>query len=356
MEKTTALDLAAELGHERLVVIADRGAGLRAVVAIHDTALGPGVGGTRMRSYPSFDAAVLDALRLSRAMTYKAAYAGLPLGGAKAVIDGDPATAKSPALLAAYARAVAELEGRFVTGGDMGIGPADLTYMARFSKVFEHVPSADGPDSSDLTALGVAASIRAVAARLGESIRGLAVAVQGLGEVGSRLARYLAGAGARLRVADVVPARARKVAAETGAEVLDPDVVLECECDVLSPNAAGGAIDAERSGRLRCRAICGAANNPVADSYVGYDLAARQIVYAPDFVVSAGGILSLLYDRGELDEAGTRARVERIGDDLGELLDAAAAEGVPPFRLAERRVEEKLAAARAARPGHAAGR
>jgi len=346
----SALDLAAELGHERVLLISDRAAGLRAVVAIHSTTLGPGVGGTRVRAYPSFDGAVIDALLLSRAMTFKSAYAGLPLGGAKAVIDADPATAKSPALLEAFARATAELEGRFVTGGDMGIEPDDLRFMARFSRVFEHAPAGGaGPDPSELTAIGVQAAIGAVAARLGKPLAGLEVAIQGVGEVGGRLARRLAAAGARLTLADAQPARARELAAELGAAQAAPETILETRCDILSPNAAGGVLDEASAERLACRAVVGAANNPLASAYVGYDLAARGILYAPDFVVSAGGVLSLLGERGELDEAGLRARVERIGADLAELLDAAEREGVPPFRLAERRVEERLAAARATR-------
>jgi leucine dehydrogenase len=345
----TALDLAAELGHERVLVIADRAAGLRAVVAIHSTTLGPGVGGTRLRAYASFDDAVADALRLSRAMTYKAAYAGMALGGAKAVIDADPATAKTPGLLEAYARATAELEGRFVTGGDMGIDQDDVRFMARFSRVFEHAPTVAGPDSSELTAIGVRAAIAAVAARAGKPLAGLEVAVQGVGEVGGRLARLLAAAGARLTLSDAVPARSRALAAELDAALAAPEAILETPCDVLSPNAGGGVIDEAAAERLACRAVVGAANNPLASAYVGYDLAARGILYAPDFVVSAGGVLSLLAERGELDEAGMLARVERIGADLTELVDASEREGVPPFRLAERRVEERLAAARAAR-------
>jgi leucine dehydrogenase len=346
---TTALDLAAEQGHERVLLIAERAVGLRAVVAIHDTTLGPGVGGTRMKAYPSFDAAVADALGLARAMTYKAAYAGLPLGGAKAVIDAEPGHAKTPALLERYARALRELEGRFVTGGDMGIDGEDIRFMARFSKVFEHVPSGAGPDSSELTAIGIFASIRALAERLSLPLDGLAVAIQGVGEVGARLARRLAAAGAQLTVADAVPARAQQIAREVGATVVSPEEILAVPCDVLSTNAAGGVLDEAAAARLACRAVCGAANNPLASAYVGYDLAARGILYAPDFVVSAGGILSLLYERGELDERGVTARVERIGADLAELLEAADREGVPAFRLAERRVEDKLAAARAAR-------
>jgi leucine dehydrogenase len=355
----TALDLAAALGHERVLVLNEPECGLRAVVAIHSTALGPAVGGTRMRSYPRFDDAVADALRLARAMTYKAAYAGLAMGGAKAVIDTDPARLDKRALLAAYACAIVELEGRFVTGGDMGIDQEDVAFMASISKAFEHAPkrgAADGgvfggcgPDASDLTALGVAAGIRATAARLGRGMAGLRVAVQGLGEVGGRLAPRLAQAGARLIVADVDAGRARAVAAATGAEVVAPGEILAAECDVLSPNAAGGVLDRESVDRLRCRAICGAANIPLASPEIGDVLHARGILYAPDFVVSAGGILSLLYERGELDAQATIARVERIGDDLAELLAAADRAALPPFRLAERRVDEQLAAARAAR-------
>jgi len=356
---TSALDLAAELGHERVIVVHDPATGLRAVVAIHSWALGPAVGGTRMRSYPSFDAAVADALALSRAMTYKAAYAGFAMGGAKAVIDADPAAPGKRDLLAAYARAIAELEGRFVTGGDMGVDQDDVEFMGSISKAFEHAPKPApgtdgvfggcGPDASDLTAIGVAAAIRATAERLGRPLAGLRVAIQGLGEVGGRLARRLAGAGAELAVTDLDAARARAVGEATGAEVVAPEEILEVDCDLFSPNAAGGILSAESIDRLRCRAICGAANIPLVAPGAGDELHRRGILYAPDFVVSAGGILSLLFERGELDAAATVARVERIGLDLAELFDAAAEEGLPPFRLAERRVDAKLAAARIAR-------
>lgn len=343
-------DLAAELGHERLVLVQEPAVGLRAVIALHSSALGPAVGGTRMRRYPSFDAALEDALRLSHAMTAKCAYAGLAYGGGKAVIDGDPRVAKTPALLGAYGRAVEELSGRFLTGGDMGISHADLDLMARATHHVGRTPAGSTVDASDLTAIGVAAAIGAVAARLGRPLARLAVVVQGVGEVGARLARRLARAGVRLTLADAEPARAEALAAELGAAAVAADAVYDVPCDLFSPNAAGGVLNPETVARLDCRAVCGAANNPLADPLVGFDLAARGVVYAPDFVVNAGGVLSLLYETGQTDLAGIVARVERLGADLLELLDAAAAAGVPPFRLAERRVAERLAAARAARP------
>jgi len=364
---TSALDLAAELGHERVIVMHDPATGLRAVVAIHSSALGPAVGGTRMRRYPTFDAAVVDALGLSRAMTYKAAFAGFSMGGAKAVIDADPAAPGKRELLTAFARSIVELEGRFVTGGDMGIDQHDVEFMASISGAFEHAPKHSGkeqgeasdggvfggcgPDASDLTAIGVAAGIGAVAAQLGRTMDGLRVAVQGLGEVGGRLAPRLAQAGAKLVVADIDAERASAVARETGAQVVEPEAILSTECDVLSPNAAGGILSVSAIERLRCRAICGAANIPLAAPEVGDELHRRGVLYAPDFVVSAGGILSLLFERGQLDAKGTVARVERIGNDLAALFAGAAAEGLPPFRLAERQVDETLAAARARAAG-----
>lgn len=339
-------ELAAELGHERVILVQEPAVGLRAVIALHSSALGPAVGGTRMRRYATFDAAIEDALHLSHAMTAKCAYAGLAYGGGKAVIDGDPQFEKTPTLLAAYGRAVEELAGRFLTGGDMGISHADLEAMARATQHVGRTPAGAAVDASDLTAIGVDAAIRALAARLGLPLPGLRIALQGTGEVGARLARRLARRGVRLTLADVEPGRAEALAAELGAETVAADAVYDVPCDLFSPNAAGGVLTEANVARLGCRAVCGAANNPLADPLVGFELAARGVVYAPDFVVNAGGVLSLLYETGAIDEAGVVARVERLGGDLVELLDAAAAAGIPPFRLAERRVAERLTAAR----------
>ncbi|MCB9377449.1 MAG: Glu/Leu/Phe/Val dehydrogenase [Holophagales bacterium] len=341
-----ALELAAEHGHERVTLVQEPEVGLRAVLAIHSTALGPAVGGTRMRPYPSFDDAIVDALELSRAMTLKNAYAGLPYGGGKAVIFGEPLAEKTPALLAAYGRAVDELGGRFLTGGDMGVHVDDLAWIGRSTRHVGGAPEGVAFDSSDLTALGVASALAALSERLAIPAERLTVAIQGTGAVGARLARLLAERGARLFLADAVPARAEELASELGAEAVPADAILDVSCDVFSPNGAGGVLDEAALARLSCRAICGAANNPLADPLIGFDLAARGVVYAPDFVVSAGGVLSLLLETGATDEAGLVARVERLGADLVELLDAAEAKSVPPFRLAERRVAERLASAR----------
>jgi len=345
---TCVFDLARELGHERVLILQEPAVGLRAVIAIHDTTLGRAIGGTRMRRYAGFDDAVEDALRLSHAMTAKAAFAGMPCGGGKAVIVGDPLREKTPELLQAFGRAVEELDGRFFTGGDMGIDAADLAIMGRATSHIGHTPATAGVDASDLTAIGVLAAMEVVARRLGRPLSSCLVALQGLGEVGGRLAEKLAGKGVRLIVTDTVRGRSDAVVRATGARAVAPDEIFDVECDLFSPCAAGAIVTAGVAGQLRCRAIVGAANNPLASPEVGEDLHRRGLLYAPDFVVNAGGLLSVLFETGVLDEAGIVQRVERIGADLAELLGRAEREGAAPFRVAERIVAERLAAARAA--------
>jgi len=343
----TSLDLAAGLGHEEVVFVQDRAAGLRAVIAIHDTSLGPAVGGTRMRVYPSLDAGAVDALRLSRAMTYKAAMAGIARGGGKAVILGDPGRDKSRALLAAYARAVERLGGRFHTGCDMGIDGRDVAVMSRLTKHVSHTASGSRLDTADLAALGVFESIRTVAALLERGLAGLHVAVQGLGQVGYRVARQLAAASARLSVADVDAGRVERACAELGAQPVDAGAIYDVDADVFSPNAAGGILNDETLPRLRCRAVVGGANEQLEDPRHGDALHARGVVYAPDYVVNAGGLLSLLFEVGELDEDGVVERVKGIGGRLAALLAEARDRGEPPHRIADRLAEERIAEARA---------
>jgi glutamate dehydrogenase/leucine dehydrogenase len=343
----SALELVAELGHEELVFVHDRASGLRAVIAIHDTTLGPAVGGTRMRLYPSLDDAAADALRLARAMTYKAVMAGVERGGGKAVILGDPARDKSRALLAAYARAVDRLGGRFQTGCDMGIDGRDIAVLSRLTKHVSHTTPGSSLETAGLAALGVFESIRAVAALLERELAGLHVAVQGLGQVGYRLARQLAAAGARLTVADVDEGRVERARAELAAAAVDAGSIYDVEADVFSPNAAGGVVNDATLPRLRCRAVVGGANEQLEQARHGDALHARGIVYAPDYVVNAGGLLSLLFEIGELDEAGVVARVQGIGGRLAALLAEARERGEAPHRAADRIAEQRLAQARA---------
>lgn len=340
------LQTAREMGHEEVLLVREKDAGLLAIIAIHDTTLGPAVGGTRMRPYASLDEAMTDVLRLSRAMTYKSAMAGVSRGGGKAVIVGDPGRDKSRPLLAAYAAAVNRMGGRFHTGCDMGIDGRDVAVLSRLSKHVTHTPSDSRLETAGLAALGVFASIRSVAGRLRLDLGGLHVALQGLGQLGYRLAELLARAGARLTVSDVDVGRVERAVSILGATAVAPEAILDVEADVFSPNAAGGVIDARAVGRLRCAAVVGGANEQLAEPGDGDALHERGILFAPDYVANAGGLLSLLYEVGELDEAGVVARVEAIGDRIGEILDRAGTEGLPPHRLADRMAEEILAAAR----------
>jgi len=343
----TALDLAFAWGHEEVHLVRDAASGLRAVIAVHDTTLGPAVGGTRMRLYPAFDDAVVDALRLARAMTYKAALAEMPYGGGKAVIFGDPARDKSRALLAAYAKAVDRLGGRFQTGCDMGIDLRDVAVMGRLTKHVGHTPTGARHDTAALAALGVFAGIAAAAQALGRDLKSLHVALQGVGQVGFRLARFLAEAGARLTVCDVDPLRVERAAAELGATPASTEEIYDVAADVFSPNAGGGILNDDTIPRLRAAAVVGAANDQLAEDRHGDALHARGILYGPDYLVNAGGLLSVLFEKGETDEDGIEERIRGIGPRLSALWARANTEGIPPHRLAERVAEERLAAGRA---------
>jgi leucine dehydrogenase len=345
----SALDLAIELGHEEVVLLHDRATGLRGVIAIHDTTFGPAAGGTRMRLYPSFDEAVVDALRLSRAMTYKAVMCGVPRGGGKAVIVGDPARDKSRALLEAYAAAVERLGGRFHTGGDMGIDGRDVAVLARRTRHVSHTAPDSRIDTADLAALGVVESIRGTAALLGRAMDGLHVAVQGLGEVGYRAAKLLAQEGARLTVADVDESRVERARGELRAAAVDPEAIYGVEADVFSPNAAGGILNDATLPRLRAGAVVGGANEQLLEPRHGDAMHAAGVLYAPDYVVNAGGLLSLLFELGQTDEAGVVELVKAIGPRVRGLLEQSRAEGVPAHRLADRLADERLQAAREAR-------
>jgi glutamate dehydrogenase/leucine dehydrogenase len=286
-----AFDYAERWGHEEIVMVRDAASGLHAIIALHDSTLGPAIGGTRMRRYPSEEDALLDALRLAKAMTYKCAMAGMAYGGGKAVILGDPARQKTPALLTAYARVVERLGGRFYTGTDMGLDGSDIAVMARVTGYASHTAPGGDVDAADLTALGVLVSIEQAARLMDRPLRGLHVALQGLGEVGGRLARQLAAAGARLTVCDIAPSRVDDAVRALGAGAVAPESIFDVEADVFSPNAAGGVLDAATIPRLRCRAVVGAANEQLADEMAGEALHARGILYGPDYVVNAGGLV-----------------------------------------------------------------
>jgi leucine dehydrogenase len=349
MGELKALELAEELGHEEVVLLNDRESGLRGAIAIHDSTFGPSVGGTRMRVYPTYDDAVVDALRLARAMTYKATMVEMPYGGAKAVIVGDPARDKTRPLLVAYARAVERLGGRFFTGCDMGIEPRDLKVMQRHTRHLSHTSEGSPIDTSYLAALGVFEGIAAAAAVLGRSLASLRVSVQGLGAVGLQLCKLLVEHDARVIVADPDEARVSRAAGEIEAQVVEPDAIYDVEAEVFSPNAMGGILNDDTIARLKARAIVGGANEQLSEPRHGEVLHSVGILWAPDYVVNAGGLLSLLYETRQTDEEGAVERVRSIGPRLASIWQRSDEEEQPPGVIADRIVEERLALGRRAK-------
>ena len=328
----------------------DARSGLRAIIAIYSTALGPGLGGTRFYPYPSEDAALADVLNLSRAMTYKNALAGLDLGGGKAVIIGDPAREKSEPLLRAYGRFVQSLGGRYITACDIGTYSEDMDLIARECRYVtgRTVPHGGAGDSSVLTALGVFQGMRAAAGHAwgDTSLTGRRVGIEGVGKVGRRLAGLLAEAGARVMICDVNPDAVARVRAEhPEAEVAgDRGELLAADLDVYAPCALGGALGDETVQALSARIVCGGANNQLAHPGIEKVLADRGILYAPDYVVNAGGVIQVADELHGFSFERARARAERIFDTTRRIFALADEEGVPPAaaadRLAERRMSE----------------
>ncbi|WP_142848287.1 Glu/Leu/Phe/Val dehydrogenase dimerization domain-containing protein [Telmatospirillum sp. J64-1] len=341
--------------HELVLHCQDRASGLRALIALHDTTLGPALGGCRMWPYGSEDDALRDVLRLSRGMTYKAALAGLPFGGGKAVIIGDCRRDKTPALMAAFGRKVEALGGRYVTAEDVGTTVADMDVLR---KVTRHVLGISGSfgDPSPATARGVLAGIRAALAhRLGNpDPKGRRIALQGLGNVGFALARLLREQGARLVVADIHADACARAAAELGAEVTTPDKIAATEADVFSPCALGGVLNDDTIPRLNAPIIAGSANNQLADARHGAMLAEKTILYAPDYAINAGGLIYVGGERLGWNKPQALARVDSIGDTLAEIFRRAEAEGRPTAALADELAEERLRQAREKKAAEAA--
>lgn len=331
-------------GHQQVTFVSDDDTGLEAIVAIHHLRGPSAGGGVRFRPYATVDDALTDVLRLSRAMTYKMVLAGLPMGGAKSVIIGDPATDKTPALLQAFGRFIASLDGRYTAGPDVGTNADDMEILA---EVTEHVAGrASGAGSTaPPTAVGVFNGIRATAAAAygGGTLEGRRVAVQGAGGVGSHLVGHLVEAGADVVVADVDPTKAEAVAERHGATVVAPDEILSANVDILSPNAVGGVLDADTIPTIRATAICGGANNQLARSADGVALAERGILWAPDYVVSAGGAIAGSCELGFLTEARRDAMLDAIFSTTLDVLTEAISSQRPTDDVARDRVRALLA-------------
>jgi leucine dehydrogenase len=337
-------------GHELVVFSHDESTGLRAIVAVHSTVLGPAAGGCRMWPYATTAEAVTDALRLSRGMSYKNAMAGLPFGGGKAVIIGD-SRRKTPALFEAFGRFVNSIGGRYITAEDVGTTTADMESVAkhtRFVAGLHRKPGEVGGDPSPKTALGTHLGIKAaVKFRLGRSdIEGLRVAVQGVGGVGYHLCRLLAAEGAKLRVADVRADAVTRVCDELGAEAVPVETVLLHDVDVIAPCALGAILNSQSIPAIRARIVAGAANNQLATDADGEALVTAGILYAPDYVINAGGIISVAREYfGGSSEAQVTADIHGIPARLTEIFERARREGRPTNVIADRLAQERIGSA-----------
>ena len=336
-------------GHEQVVFCSDRASGLRAVVAIYSTALGPALGGTRFHPYAGEDDAVDDALALSRAMAYKNSLAGLDLGGGKAVIIGDPRTDKTEALLRAYGRFVESLGGRYLTACDVGTSNADLDVVARETRYAHGRSEAYGGcgDSSVLTAYGVFQGMRAAAQHVwgAPSMAGRTVAVAGVGKVGSWLVGHLVDDGADVVVTDVDPGAVDRVRSRYPAvrAVADTAALLATPHDVYAPCALGGALDEATVTALPARVVCGGANNQLAAPGIAELLVDRGILYAPDYLVNAGGVIQVEDERHGFSFDRARSKASSIFDVALRVFRTADEEGVPPAVAADRLAEERMA-------------
>ena len=345
----SALSTASQAGHEQVVFCQDVPSGLRAIIAIYSTALGPSLGGTRFYPYPTEDAALADALNLSRAMAYKNALAGLDLGGGKAVIIGDPHQDKSEALLRAYGRFVQSLGGRYITACDIGTYSEDMDIVARECRYVtgRTVPNGGAGDSSILTALGVFEGMRAAAEHRWDdaSLAGRLAGVEGVGKVGRRLVEHLLDAGARVVICDVsAEAAAQVLGKHPGVEVAKSrKALLARPLDILAPCAMGGTLDDDTVATLSARIVCGGANNQLAHPGIEKMLADRDILYAPDYVVNAGGVVQVADELAGFDFERAKARASQIFTTTRKIFALADEEGVPPAAAADRLAERRMA-------------
>ncbi|HSC81802.1 MAG TPA: Glu/Leu/Phe/Val dehydrogenase dimerization domain-containing protein [Chitinolyticbacter sp.] len=327
---------------EALHLAQDPVTGLKAIIAIHNSRLGPALGGCRYLAYPDTESAVRDAIRLAQGMSYKAALAGLEQGGGKAVIIRPAHVDNRGALFEAFGRMIETLKGGYITAVDSGTSSADMDCIAQYTQHVTSTTSAGDP--SPHTAMGVYAGIRATAlARLGsDDLHGLRVAVQGLGNVGYALAEQLVAAGVELYVSDLDPGRVQLAAEELGAHPVNSEDLLGTPCDILAPCGLGGVLNAQTVGELHCAAVAGAANNQLASGVIADELEARGILYAPDYVINSGGLIYVALKHREQPLAAITAHLSKIGMRLTEIYGHAQADKRSPARVADALAERLL--------------
>jgi leucine dehydrogenase len=341
-------DTLAEMGHEQVVVCSDPSAGYRGIIAIHNTTLGPALGGTRFWQYATDEEAIVDALRLSRGMTYKNAVAGLNLGGGKSVIIGDNRTARREMIFRAHGRFVDSLGGRYVTAEDVGTSTTDMDFVHMETDYVAGLAGKSG-DPSPVTAHGVFRSIQASALfRWGsDELEGKTVSLQGCGNVGRYLAKELLRAGAKLLVSDIDPDRVGRLIAETDSKdvrAVEGDEIFSAQADIFAPCALGGIINDTTIPKLRVDIVAGAANNQLLEARHGDMLEERDILYAPDYVANAGGVINVYSELANWDSKRSFRKADEIYDTILGVYEIAKADGVPTYQAADRLAERRLKA------------
>ena len=340
-------------GHEQLVVVSDAGSGLKAIIAIHDTTLGPACGGTRIWPYASEQEAVWDALRLSRAMTYKSAAADLPMGGGKGVIIADSHTEKTEVLIRAYGRFVDTLGGRYLTTTDVGSTGRDLEYIKQETDYVVGLPITAGGsgDTSIMTGLGLYMGMKACAKEAwgADSLTGKTVAIQGFGKVATHTAHHLMKEDAQLVVTDVYDGALDR-ARDMGLKVVKPEEIYDVDCDVFSPCALGGVINPDTIPRLKCKVVAGGANNQLLDDSDGEELDRLGIVYGPDYILNSGGIINVESEvTGQYNQDRAREKTERIYEIMDRVIAISKSEEIPTAQAADRLAEDRINSVRGIR-------
>jgi leucine dehydrogenase len=331
---------------EQLLFCHDASSGLRAIIAIHDTTLGPALGGTRMWNYDSEEAAVEDALRLARGMTYKNAAAGLNLGGGKTVIIGDPHKDKNEAMFRAFGRYIQGLNGRYITAEDVGTTVTDMDIIHEETNYVTGISPEFGSSGnpSPVTAYGVYRGMKAAAKEAfgSDSLKGLTVAVQGVGNVAYVLCRYLHEEGAKLIVTDIRKTAVKRAVTEFGAKAAEPDNIYEAECDIFSPCALGGVINDQTLPKLKAKVVAGSANNQLKEPKHGDILHERGIIYAPDYVINAGGVMNVADELHGYNRERAMRKVEMIYQQIAKVLEISKRDGIPAYQAADRLAEERI--------------
>jgi leucine dehydrogenase len=340
-------DTLATMGHEEIVMCSDPSVGYKGILAVHSTKLGPALGGTRFWQYATDEEAITDALRLSRGMTYKNAVAGLHLGGGKSIIIGDNKIKDREKIFRAHGRFVESLGGRYITAEDVGTSTKDMSYVQMETSHVAGLAGKSG-DPSPVTAHGVFRAVQASANRKwgSDSLEGKTVAIQGCGSVGTYLAKELSAAGAKLIVSDIDSAKAARVAQLTGAKIVEGDAIFTADAHIFSPCALGGIINDATIPKLKVEIVAGGANNQLLEERHGDALEAKGILYAPDYVANAGGVINVYREVVGWDEQHALDKAEDIYDTILKVFDIAEAKHIPTYEAADRLAEQRLAEAK----------